>query len=97
MELIGILLPLGIDLVNRKIKDSDVRFWVSVAICAVVGILINWLQTSFAFANPMAAFDSVSKSILAVFGLAQISYKAVWENAPIREGLDMKAKDDNNV
>lgn len=91
MELLGVLLPLIIDLVSRRVSNSDVRFWISVGICAVVGAFINWITTEFHFSNPQLAFDSISKSILSVFGIAQLSYKAIWENSDLRStmGLDI--------
>lgn len=91
MELIGILVPAVIDLINRNVKNSDARFWISVVVCAVVGLGVNYLETAFAFSNPRAGFDSISSSILAIFGLAQISYKAVWEKSGLRESLGLNA------
>ena len=84
MELIGLLLPILIDLINRKINDSDLRFWVSVGICAIVGIFLNWIATSFSFTSAMEAFNSLTSSVMEVFGLAQLSYKALWENSKAR-------------
>lgn len=90
MEFLALLLPVLIDLVNRKIADSDVRFWISVGFCAVVGVGFNWLETQFAFGSPMFAFDSVTKTIMVVFGLAQLSYNGVWKNLPVRDKLGLK-------
>lgn len=84
MELLGIILPAFIDVLNRKVSDSDKRFWISVVVCSMVGIFINYIDTSFAFENARVAFDSLSASVLATFGIAQISYKALWENSTIR-------------
>lgn len=92
MELLGILLPIVIDLFNRKIADSDLRFWVSVFICALVGTGLNFLETQFVFASAKLAFDSLSSSILVVFGLAQLSYKGLWENSKVRNVLGMNGQ-----
>lgn len=91
LELIGILIPAFIDLINRRVKDSDVRFWISVAVCAVVGIAVNYIQTLFVFPSLMEAVEAVSKSILVVFGLAQLVYKAGYENSSFRKENDLKA------
>lgn len=92
MEFLGIFLPVLIDLVNRRFQDTELRFWVSFLICSLVGIFLNWLQTAFSFVTPMEGFESITASILSVFALAQLSYKAVWEKAPVREGLGLKAE-----
>lgn len=89
MELIGLLLPVLIDLINRKIADTDIRFWVSVAVCAVVGLLVSFLETGFVFASNMEAFQSVTASIMIVFGLAQLAYKGLWEKSTVRERLEL--------
>lgn len=94
MELIGLLLPALIDLVNRKIVDSDLRFWVSVAICSVVGLGINFLTTGFQFVDAMAGFQSLTASIMSVFGLAQLAYKGLWEKSQVRQTLKL---DGDNV
>lgn len=91
MEFLGIILPALIDLINRKIKDSDMRFWVSATICFLVGLGMNWLTTSFVFTSPMEAFSSLTSSALQVFGWAQLSYKAVWADSSVRKNLDMDA------
>jgi hypothetical protein len=83
MELIGLLLPPLIDLINRKILDEDVRFWISVGICVVFGIVIHMLQHGYNFSNQ----DEVVKSILTVFGLAQISFNGYWKKSTIRETM----------
>lgn len=97
MELLGMLLPVLIDLINRKIADSDVRFWVSVGICAAVGAFLNFLETSFAFPDLKAAFSSVAGSIGVVFTMAQVSYKGIWSNTSIlgefRNEMGLNAKE----
>lgn len=92
MEMLGLFLPVLIDVLNRKIPNQEYRFWVSASFCVIFGIFFNWLDTSFQFANAKEAFNSISLSISAVFTLAQISYKAVWENAPVRVDLGLKAE-----
>lgn len=91
IKLIGILLPAFIDLINRKVADSDARFWIATGICVGVGAGVNYVQTLFVFPSLILAADSISESILATFGLAQLSYKLLWENSAIRErlGLDV--------
>lgn len=92
MEFLALLLPVLIDLVNRKVADTDFRFWISVLICAVAGVGLNYLQTSFSFATPLEGFESLTQSIMVVFGLAQLSYKGFWENSKMRENLSLKSQ-----
>lgn len=92
MEFIALLLPILIDYINRKVSNSDTRLWVSVAVCAVVGIGINFLQTSFAFATPLFGFESITSSIMVIFGLAQLSFHAVWSKTTQHEEMRAEAK-----
>ncbi len=78
LDLVGFLLPPVIDLINRKIDNSDIRFWMSVLICALVGVLITWA------AGNIGDINAVINSIFVVFGLAQISYKAVYESSRLQ-------------
>lgn len=87
MELIGFLLPPLIDLINRKIVSSDARFWVSVIVCALVGAGINYIDTGFAFESLRAGFDSLSASILVVFGIAQLVYGAVYNDSRLQSSI----------
>lgn len=83
MKLVAILLPALIDLLNRKVKDSDARFWISVGVCAVVGLAIDY------FDGGVLTIDSASESILATFGIAQLVFKGVWEKSQMREDLKL--------
>lgn len=95
MELIGVLLPVVIDLLNRKVANSDMRFWISVGICTAIGAFLNYLQTQFVFSDLMTGFQSVTASTMTVFGLAQLSYKAIWEKSEARDKMGLDAK--NNI
>ena len=90
LKLIGLLLPILIDLINSRVVNPQARFWISAVICAVAGVLVNWAETGFVFADSMGAADSISESVLSMFGLAQLSYKAVWAGSEVRSlmGLD---------
>jgi hypothetical protein len=80
MELIGFLLPPFIDLVNRRIKDNDARFWISAAVCAAIGLAANYLGHSYHFGDQ----QSLMQSIASVFGLAQLSFQAYWGGSSLR-------------
>lgn len=88
IELIGILLPPLIDLINRKVGNSDARFWVSVLVCALFGVAINFVQgDGFHYATMLAGVEGVSKTILIVFGIAQLTYKGIYEDSQLQKGI----------
>lgn len=96
LELIGIILPALIDFINSKVSESKARFWVSVAICSVFGIGVNFIEHNgsggYTGLTLLMIADSLSKSALAMFAVAQISYKAIWENSDVRNSTGMNAR-----
>ena len=82
VKFIGFLLPPFIDLINRKIANSDARFWISAATCSVVGVAISY----FTFGG-WAPLDDIINTIFVVFGTAQISYKGVYEESKIQTSI----------
>jgi uncharacterized protein YqgC (DUF456 family) len=103
LKLIGLILPALIDLINSKISESKTRFWVSAAVCAVVGVGVDFItRNGFAGYQGMTllqASDAVSESVLMIFGLAQLSYKAVWDGVlgGLRDNLGLNAKTNGTV
>lgn len=97
LKLLALLLPPLIDLINRKVADKDNRFWISVLVCAFFGIFLNFAETNMfqGIATVMALLDGIGESILIVFGLAQLSYKALWENSAARKDAGLNAKTQN--
>lgn len=86
-NLIGILLPALIDLINSRVADTRLRFWVSVLVCSAVGTAVHFIVN-----GTFTGVEALSQDILAMFGVAQITYKAVWENAPLRENMGLDAR-----
>lgn len=76
LALVGFLLPPLIDMINNKVADSRMRFWVSVLVCMVVGTGIEYVLES-----GLLTFDGVSEQIMLTFGMAQLSYGALWEDS----------------
>jgi len=87
MELIGIIFPPIIDLINRFVKDSAVRFLIAFIICTIVGVFLNWIETGFIYADRLLAFQSISGSILAVYGASQISYQ-FYKDSSVQKTID---------
>jgi O-antigen/teichoic acid export membrane protein len=93
LNLIGFILPALIDLINRKIKDTDLRYWVSILVCMVVAVPIGGLQSNWYMgisANEIVEIWAVQS--LALFGMSQIAYKQVWEDSDVRVDLGLNAK-----
>jgi len=80
VNLFGILLPPFIDLINRKVKDSDARFWVSVGVCILIGAVVNYFANGYHF-----NWATIEGNIIAVFGWAQLAYKGIYEDSRLQE------------
>ena len=93
LNLIGFLLPPLIDLINRKVLNKDVRFWISVLICGTVGVVLNYVTNS----GELGSIESIIDSMFLIFGMAQLSYKAVWENNSKRVNLGLRADNTPDV
>lgn len=91
MEFLALLLPILIDYIARKVADSDIRLLISVIVCSVVGLGLVWLDTSFVFVNARVAFDTITSQIMVVFGLAQLSFHAVWSKTDTHKELRAEA------
>jgi len=83
MKFIAIILPALIDTINRRITDSDARFWVSVLVCSIFGIGFELLENGFVYVG----YDPFVDSILLMFGIAQIVYKGIYEDSKIQNAI----------
>lgn len=88
LGLIGFILPAVIDLINRKIADSDIRFWVSMMFCIVTGTIVYFVTTGGTFTG----IDDLADQILIIIGQAQLSYQALWSDSNLRAKLHLNAK-----
>lgn len=81
MELVGLILPPVIDFINARIKNSQVRWLVSVVVCGLVGFVLNFDKVDLA---------DWAKSTSVVFLSAQTAYKLYWEKSQTRETMVKK-------
>lgn len=100
LNLLGLLLPPVIDYINRKFAtSSDTRLLVSVIVCAVVGVVVNFISmngfTGYAGMSMLDIADGVATSIMAVFGLAQLSFKVAWEKTDTHDETKRLTGGDN--
>lgn len=73
--LLGAVLPPVIDFLTKTVTSSKVRFYISLAVCVLVGVLINF--------NNLAGSDILA-SVALVFSSAQVIYKTYWKESTLR-------------
>ena len=78
----GVVMPFIIDLVNRKVESTKLRYFISMAICLLLGFLLNLDKLN-------ASDVLVSGSV--IFTAAQTVYKTYYEKSQLRKaafGID---------
>jgi len=78
-NLIGLVLPPVIDLINKKIGDERIRFAVSILLCIVVGLLINL--------DKLNDLNSLLGNMAVVFATAQTTYNLYWKKSTLRKAI----------
>lgn len=79
--LIGLVLPPVIDLLNNRVTNANLRFLISLAVCAIVGIVLNLSQLE------ARNYDELAKSISLVFASAQVTYQLYWQKSQLRSKM----------
>ena len=79
---IGFILPPIIDLVNVRVKNDKVKFWVAMLVSVLVGVLFNLDK----FGNPSELLGALA----VVFTESQIVYKQYWEKSEARVELQKR-------
>jgi len=87
LNLIGFILPPLIDLINARINNNQVRFWIALGICVILGTLINY-RAGFG--------EDLLGNIAIIFAESQIIYKTYWEKSTAREKLYGEALEARN-
>lgn len=78
-NLLGFFLPPVIDLINNRVADTRLRYWVSMLVCFVIGIVLNLDKLS----DPKLLLANAA----VVFTTAQITYNTYWEKSKERQQL----------
>lgn len=73
--LLGAVLPPFIDFLTKSVPNSKTRFFISLGVCVLAGVAINF--------NSFTGQD-ILESIALVFGSAQIVYKTYWKESAFR-------------
>lgn len=81
-NLIGFLLPPFIDLINKDIPNSKVKFVISLVVCVIVGVILNYQQLSNT--------QNLLGGIAIVFTTAQVTYYTYWQNSQLRQNTTLK-------
>lgn len=95
-DLLGFVLPPFIDLINRKVKDSDLRFWVAVFSCILLASIMATVESNgFKMFTLVEILDMIAMKSMMFFGMSQLTYKKLWENSDIRSNnpiINLNAK-----
>ena len=78
-EFLGVFLPPVIDVINKRVPDSRLRFLISLVICLGLGVMMNLDNLNLTSAG------EILKSGSLIFGSAQVSYKMFYETSGVRE------------
>lgn len=73
--ILGSILPPFIDFLTKKVSNTKVRFGISLGVCIVVGIAINFKTFRV---------EEILKSVALVFTSAQIVYRTYWMKSSLR-------------
>lgn len=76
--LIGAFLPPIIDLINKNIAHSRIRFLISLLISILIGVAVSYNELSI---------DNILGSAAIVFAAANTTYKTYWNTSSIRANL----------
>lgn len=80
-SLVGFILPPLIDLINKRVADSKVRFLVSVSVCLGIGVLQNLSSLKAGDVSELLS------SFAVIFTTAQLTYKLYWEKSDFRASV----------
>jgi len=80
-NLIAFLLPAIIDLINRKIVDTDLRFWISLTVCVLFATIMDYVLGGF------SGVEAWAEQVLIIFGIAQLSYGAIYKKSGLQKML----------
>ena len=93
-SLIGLMLPPIIDLINKHYAGDDlkeIRFLYALAVCFVVGLLMDGLVSNFTYTLPaLEIAERIATQVLTIFSMAQISYQMAYKNSAIRATILLK-------
>lgn len=81
MELIGIIMPLFIDAVNRYVPHPKLRLLVAFLMCAAAGVAIN--AERIKYSDPYEIMGSIAM----VFASSQLVYQSFYKDSKVQKVL----------
>lgn len=81
---IGLILPPFIDIINKRISDSRIRFVVAALICLAVSVVTKWSSLV------VGSVPDFLNSAAMVFAESQIVYGLYWSNSQLRTTMKDK-------
>ena len=89
--LVGAFLPALIGTINRRVHNSDLRFWISALIAALVGVIVNFIQhngiVGYTELTLLQTVESFAESIMAMIGMSKISFEGFWANDEVGKAI----------
>lgn len=79
--LIGQILPVITDYVNKHVVTAKIRFWVSILLSVVLGALLNYNDLRF------DTLDSILTSSLLMWTSGQVAYKNYYEGSRVQNNI----------
>lgn len=83
-NLIGFILPPIIDLINKRVPKSNLRYIISLLVCLIIAAVLNVKELQFGNS------ESFLVSFGLIFGEAQTVYKLYWSESKARTNLNLK-------
>lgn len=80
---VGFILPPFIDIVNTRVTNTKVRFFISLLVSLVIGLLTVFLTDGIDLSN----IPSILLAGTSAFTTAQITYKQYYEESKARTQL----------
>lgn len=80
--LVGFILPPFIDLINLKITNNLVKFWVAMGVCFLIGLVTNL--------DKLKDLESLLGNLGIIFAESQVVYRTYWEKSSARQALEKR-------
>jgi hypothetical protein len=80
-SLVGIVLPPLVQILNKDVTNEIERFWITIIVCLVVGVLLHWNQLV------IGDTKAVEISLAIIFAESQITYRLYFKNSIISQKI----------
>jgi hypothetical protein len=84
LQLIGIIIPPLVEVINKDVKSQNERFLVTVVVCFLAAVFLKWNDIVY------GSFADVLTSFGIVFTESQVVYKLYFRDSAIRYKIQEK-------